>query len=141
MRNENSDNEITPPNINPSKPLTRKRKRKLISKSKSVKRDQIIMNYKELYDTVKNRKELNDRHIDAANQLLKSQFPNIQGLSTPILGQKFCLPCFQFCLAASGYPYFQVLHCASLQHWIAISIDVNEVVSVYDSLFNSDVMI
>ena len=64
---------------------------------------------------------------------MKSQFPNIQGLSTPILGQKFCLPCFQF---ASGYPYFQVLHCASLQHWIAISIDVNEVVSVYDSLFN-----
>ena len=44
--------------------------------------------YLNLYETITCGLQLTDRHIDAVNQLLKDKFPDIQGLSTPLLGQK-----------------------------------------------------
>ena len=43
---------------------------------------------------------------------------------------------FSILLSCFWLPLFSSFALCILQHWIAISIDVNEVVSVYDSLFN-----
>ena len=41
---------------------------------------------------VKNGRMLNDRHIDAANQMLRKQFPEVRGLKSSVMGQSLSFP-------------------------------------------------
>ena len=80
---------------------------------------------------------LGDEHINAANQLLQSQFPDVQGLCTPALGQKLCFPKFITLRdMLHGHAYLQILHTGG-DHWITIEILSKEEVRVYDSIFLS----
>ena len=83
---------------------------------------------------VSNGEQLTDSHINAGNQLLKSQFPDFQGLSSPVLGQTFSFPKFEWARGYAGQSYVQVLHNGS-DHWITIEIISEEEVHIYDSLF------
>ena len=58
---------------------------------------------------IRQGEKLYDIHISAASKLLCKQFPNIQGLSTPILGQNSGVDS-TFLLAGCGYEYIQILH-------------------------------
>ena len=49
-----------------------------------------MVKYKKLIADIDKGDKLGDEHINAANQLLRSQFPDIQGLQSPLLGQRFC---------------------------------------------------
>ena len=59
-----------------------------------------------------NGEQLTDSHINAQNQLLKSQFPDFQGLSSPVLGQIFFQK-FEWASKYAGQIYVQVLHSGS----------------------------
>ena len=107
------------------------RKRKLITPEKSK---ELTGKYQELYSTIRNKEQLIDRHIDAANQLLADKFPDIQGLSTPILGQKLQFPNYNSLMAAAGFSYIQIIHCPVIQHWLTIEISFDENVRIFDSL-------
>ena len=71
--------------------------------------------------------------MSAGSQLLHSQFPDIQGLSSPVLGQRFCFPHFD---QISGYAdsYLQILHTGSY-HWVAVEIVLSSEVNIYDSVY------
>ena len=80
--------------------------------------------------------QLSDRNIDAANQLLKDKFPDIQGLSTPLLGQTLTFPVYNCFEAAAGFPYVQMLHCPAKDHWLTIQVQFDEDVTVFDSAYS-----
>ena len=113
-----------------------RKKRKLISQGTQVSND-LKGKYQELYLTIINGERLSDRHIDAANQLLSDKFPNMQGLSTPLLGQKFQYHVYNCFAAAAGLPYIQIIHCPAFEHWITIEISFDEDVRIFDSLFSN----
>ena len=92
------------------------------------------MKYQNLISAVENGEKLDDEHINAANQLLRSQFPDLQGLQSPLLGQRFCFPQFDVIMGYAGHGYIQVLH-TGRDHWITIEILGEEEVRIYDSLF------
>ena len=75
-----------------------------------------------------------DEHINAANQLLRSQFPDIQGLHSPLLEQRFCFTTFDIVKGYAGYPYIQVMHTGK-DHWVTIEIVSEDEVRIFDSLF------
>jgi len=90
--------------------------------------------YKKLISDVDKGDKLGDEHINAANQLLCNQFPDIQGLHSPLLGQRFCFTMFDIVKGYAGYPYIQVLHTGK-DHWITIEIVSEDEVRIFDSLF------
>ena len=108
------------------------RKRKLIAPQEST---DLRGKYQELYSTITDGERLTDRHIDAANQLLSDKFPDIQGLSTPLLGQKLQYPVYNCFTAAAGFSYVQIIHCPIFEHWITIEISFDEEIRIFDSLF------
>ena len=55
--------------------------------------------------------------MNAANQLLKSQFEDFQGFATPIVGQSLSFNRFDWMMGYAGHGYYQVLHTGSY-HWI-----------------------
>jgi len=79
---------------------------------------------------------LSNRHIDAANQLLTSQFHNFQGLSTPALGQALAFPVYNCLAAAADYAYIQIIHCPALYHWVTVEILFDEDVRVFDENYH-----
>lgn len=81
------------------------------------------------YDILSGGMRLNDKHINACQVILRSQFQSIKGLN------------LTHCPSRFGYwvgNYLQIVHCGS-NHWITISsIGCNEgEVKVYDSLYCS----
>ena len=80
-------------------------------------------------NTLRSYAMLSDVHINAANKLLRSQYPHIQGLQDPILGSKL-----QFDICRDKF--CQILHDGSV-HWLCVSNifcdNVNDVY-IYDSL-------
>ena len=52
--------------------------------------------YKKLIREVRNNEKLGDDHINAANQLLRSQFEELQGLSSPVMGQNLSFRTFDW---------------------------------------------
>ena len=76
--------------------------------------------------------ELSDNEIHLAQQLLKKQFPALNGLQSTLLQGK------QMTLTESEvYNKVQIIHCNSHHHWIVASTvqcNFNQV-KVYDSLF------
>ena len=71
---------------------------------------------------------LNDKHIQAANILLRKQFPSIAGLQNPVLGQTFA---FDICHG----PFIQILNVQG-NHWCTIARISSSAVHVYDSLLH-----
>jgi len=92
--------------------------------------------YINLYSTIVNGLKLTDRHIDAANQLLSDRFPDIQGLSTPLLGQTLTFPSYDCFEAAAGLSYVQVLHCPKNDHWLTLQVEFDEGIRVFDSNYS-----
>lgn len=76
---------------------------------------------------VKNGHMLKDRHIDAANQMLRKQFPEIRGLHSPFLGQSLSFP-------VTEPPFVQMLHVGA-NHWMTVVATNETTVLVYDSMF------
>ena len=70
---------------------------------------------------------LKDRHIDAANQMLRKQFPEIRGLHSPFLGQSLSFP-------VTEPPFVQMLHVGA-NHWMTVVATDETSVLVYDSMF------
>ena len=68
------------------------RKRKLLSHS-DIKENESnrsrVVNYEKLISCISSGGKLGDEYINVANQLLWSQYPDLQGLCTPVLVQKF----------------------------------------------------
>ena len=79
----------------------------------------VMQRFKKLINQVKNNEKLGDHHINAANQLLRSQFQKLQGQSSPVIGQKLSFEKFNWMLGYAGYAYYQVLHTGA-DHWVII---------------------
>lgn len=94
----------------------------------------LIVDYQKLISCVATGGQLGDEHINAVNQLLRSQFPDFQGLCTPVLGQRLSFPEFNIVQGYAGFFYLQVLHTGA-DHWVTIEISSQEEVRVYDSVF------
>ena len=79
-------------------------------------------------------KELNDKHIDLAQSLIKHQFTKtrIEGLvSTLLFSNKDCV------VFTAGFPIIQIVHTHG-NHWIVATSDgLTNKVSVYDSLYST----
>ena len=69
-----------------------KRRRKLLGQNdineQHSKTSKVVANYKDLISSISSGDKLGDEHVNAGNQLLRNQYPEIQGLCTPVLGQK-----------------------------------------------------
>ena len=78
-------------------------------------------------DVIKCQRMLTDRHISAANQLLASQFPDVRGLQSTVLGQSLSFE-------ATEPPFIQILHVGG-NHWMTVYAIDNHLVKVYDSLY------
>jgi len=98
------------------------------------KTSQAFLNYKFLIHQITSDEQLSDDHTNAGNQLLKGQFPDFQGLSLPVFGQKFCFPNYNWAIGHAGVSYLQVLH-NGRDHWITTEIVSKEEVHIYNSLF------
>ena len=94
----------------------------------------MLIKYEKLISYIYSGGKLGDEHVNAANQLLRSQCPDMQGLCTPVLGQKLCFPEFNVLQGYAGHSYLQVLHTGA-DHWITIEIVYEEEVRIYDSMF------
>jgi len=75
-----------------------------------AKKNTVVVNYKRLISCISTGGRLGNEHINAANQLLRSQFPDVQGLCTPVLGQKLCFPKFITLKGYARHSYLQILH-------------------------------
>ena len=73
---------------------------------------------------IQNGKWLNDIHINAANNLLKSQFPSVSGLHDPKYGQDLSFP-------NTDSPFVQILHAGN--HWLTVEGVNSSLVRVYDT--------
>ena len=93
-------------------------------------------NFDKLYSTIRQGEKLDDNHVSAACQILQRQFPNIQGLCTPILGQNLSFPVVNSLFLLAGYNYIQILHTGA-DHWVTVCIESDENAKVYDSMFHS----
>ena len=76
---------------------------------------------------------LNNRHIEAAQKLLKAKYPSINGLQSPLLAQHR-----SFDIIRNNM--IQIIHCGSVKHWVAVSTvnSPDNTVYVYNSL-DSDI--
>jgi len=69
----------------------------------------VVVKYQKLISDVKKGEKLSDEHINAAKQLLRSKFLDLQGLQSPLLGQRFCFAQFNKIMGYAGHAYIQVL--------------------------------
>lgn len=77
--------------------------------------------------------QLTDQHIDHANQLLRMQFTNVQGLETPLLA----LSSRGFSVPAPSTPTVQIHHVGN--HWVtSYRAALTDVALVFDSLQQYD---
>ena len=67
-----------------------------------LKSTKILNDYAKLISSIRNSEQLSDSHINAANRLVQDQFSEIQGLASPVSGQKLCFPKFDDILGYNG---------------------------------------
>ena len=120
--------------LEPSQCFRHRRKRKLLIDSTSKNQHNTLERFSKLISDIKKGEKLSDEHINAASQLLQGQFEDVQGLCSPVLGQKLLFPKFQWASGYAGYAYFQFLHTGS-DHWVAIKAISESEVYVYDNIF------
>ena len=114
-------------------PEVHHRKRRKVNNRNRHQHD-VIERFTRLIGSIKQGNKLDDDHINAASQLLRDQFPDLQGLSTPAVGECFKFEKFDWMLGYAGIAYCQVLHTGS-DHWVAIKAVSDSEVYVYDSIF------
>ena len=90
-------------------------KRKLLSSRISTNRDDLVGKFEKLLFSVRSEDKLSDEHISAASELLRAQFTHVQGLCTPVLGQRLCFPLFDEVMRYAGHSYIQVIQTTGLQ--------------------------
>ena len=107
----------------PSKPLSRTdiRNLKLANRKKA---DKVSFKLPSLKEIV-NGECLNDTHIKAVCDLLKTQFPSVYGLHDTKLGEDLSFP-------ATEYPFIQILHAGD--HWLTIEGISSSLARTYDSM-------
>ena len=77
--------------------------------------------YVHLYTAISSDEMLTDRHIDAASQLLSGQFPDFQGLSTPVhTWANFVISCVQLFCSCSWSFLHTISHCPAFYHWLTM---------------------
>ena len=77
-------------------------------------------------------KELTDIEINLAQQLLKSQFPEVNRLQSTLLQDKHTI-----LTEKSVHDKIQIIHCKTQHHWVVattINCDIHEV-KIFDSLY------
>ena len=92
--------------------------------------------FDKLYSAIRKGEKLDDNHISVASKLLHQQFPDFQGLSTPVLGQNLSFPPVNSMFLLAGYEYTQILHTGA-DHWVTVCVVSSYEVKIYDSLFHS----
>ena len=70
---------------------------------------------------------LTDSHMSAASQMLLSQFPDVRGLQSTLLGQNLSF-------RVTEPPFIQILYVGG-NHWMTVLAVDNDLIKVYDSLF------
>ena len=87
-----------PPMSNPAISIPSKAKRcqrkkvRLNDPKNNEKEPEILPHFDKLYIATRQGEKLDDNHISAACKLLHRQFPDVQGLCTPVLGQNLSFP-------------------------------------------------
>ena len=127
--------------INDTKKTTHKQ-RKLINKKlcsnneqKVSEKNTVRVDYQKVVSCIASGSQLGDEHINAANLLLRSQFPDLQGLYMHTSARPTTsFPEFNAVQDYAGFDYFQVLHTGS-DHWVTVQILSQEEARVYDSVF------
>ncbi|XP_065908034.1 uncharacterized protein [Dysidea avara] len=114
-------------------PEVHHRKRRKVNNRNRCQHD-VIERFTRLIGSIKQGDKLDDDHINAASQLLRDQFPDLQGLSTPAIGECFKFEKFDWMIGYAGFAYCQVLH-TGCDHWVAIKAVSDNEVYVYDSIF------
>ena len=71
---------------------------------------------------------LQDVDIEAANKLLRHQFPELLGLYSPLLGQNLSFPLTQD-------PFVQILHVRG-NHWLTVAGMSSSLIYIYDSRYD-----
>jgi len=109
------------------------RKRRKVN-NRSRHQHDVIERFAKLIGSIKQGHKLDDDHINAASQLLHDQFPDLQGLLTPALGECFRFEKFDWRMGYAEFHYCQVLH-TGCDHWVAIQAVSDNEVHIYDSIF------
>ena len=84
----------------------------------------------ELMETLQSGEWLSDIHISFAQDLLRKQFPDVDGLQSPLLSQNNRF----FQIANEGVQ----IHHISSNHWVT-SCSFNQEVNIYDSMFTGSI--
>ena len=110
----------------PSKPLSRAQIRRL----KLAKREKVIVTKSSFklpsLKEIVNGEWLNDTHIKAVCDLLKTQFPSIFGSHDPKLGEDLSFP-------DTDFPFIQILATAG-NHWLTLQGISPSLVRTYDTM-------
>ena len=109
----------------PSKPLSRTQIRKLkLAKREKVRVHKVSFKLPSLKEIV-NGEWLNDTHIKAVCDLLKTQFPSVCGLHDPKLGEDLSFP-------DTDFPFIQILHAGD--HWLTVQGISPSLARTYDTM-------
>ena len=102
------------------------KKQRKVNASRQQKVNGIKLSRDEISD-ISSQQMLTDKHISAANDLLKRQFPDARGLQPTFLGQNLTFQVVE-------PPFVQILH-AGKNHWMTVIGIDQSLVKVYDSLY------
>ena len=133
LRTSTYESDCVAEKVVPSAPMTKVQKRNQWRKHEGNKRKRPRKELQHILLTpaesvvVAKGDMLTDVHISNASQLLRQQFPQIQGLQSPVYGQALT---FQKAEA----PFVQIVHTGG-SHWSTIAGAPDSTVKVYDSLF------
>lgn len=109
-----------------------KRKRKLMIREQPESRPAKIKKKEDLskrsLKLIRNCSWLEDDHIDAANFLLKKQFPELLGLYPPTWAEDLSFPTVK-------YFFIQIIN-VNNQHWVTVAGFPPSLVHVYDSVYD-----
>jgi len=86
------------------------------------------------FESIADGRKLTDKDIDAFQQLVRTAYPNVKGLQTPLLQQ-----CNKFQTFSKG-PMLQILHEKLRKHWVLVALRTEAeqpVVEVYDSVYTT----
>ena len=103
------------------------RKRRLVVKSEPKKK-RWRGTLKADFEAIEKNSWLGDEHIEAANCLLRNQFPNQAGFYHPVLGQRNSFP-------ITKDSFIQILNVQG-NHWITVVGIPPSLVHIYDSVYN-----
>ena len=77
-----------------------------------------------------------DKKLPTSQPIIRKKYfiADIQGLQSPLLGQRFCFTKFNVVKGYAGCSYIQVMHTGQ-DHWVTVEIIGEDEVRVFDSIF------